>query len=72
MRETRDWYHGVFARLSGSTPDAPGARVAILAVEGLFLMRINGIDDEGAWADLLGDVETTLRHLAVSKSADLE
>lgn len=42
LQETCDWYHGIFARLSRSTPDAQAARVAFLAVEGLFLMWING------------------------------
>lgn len=63
LRETRDWYHGIFARLSGTTPDAQAARVAFLAVEGLFLMRINGIDEDGSWAGLLDEVEAILRRL---------
>ncbi|NUB45665.1 TetR/AcrR family transcriptional regulator [Fertoebacter nigrum] len=63
LQETREWYHGIFARLSGSSPDAQTARVAFLAVEGLFLMRINGIDEEGAWTDLLDDVEAVLLRL---------
>ncbi|MGO4852717.1 TetR/AcrR family transcriptional regulator [Phaeovulum sp. W22_SRMD_FR3] len=63
LQETRDWYRGVFGRLSGSGPEARAARVAFLAVEGLFLMRINGIDEEGAWTDLLDDVEVVLQRL---------
>lgn len=63
LQETRDWYHGIFARLSGTTPDAQAARVAFLAVEGLFLMRINGIDEDGSWAGLLDEVEAILRRL---------
>lgn len=63
LRETRAWYRGIFARLSGDGPKARAARVAFLAVEGLFLMRINGIDDEESWAGLLDDVEATLRQL---------
>lgn len=63
LQETRDWYHGIFARISGTSPEAQAARVAFLAVEGLFLMRINGIDKEGSWGNLLDDVEAILRRL---------
>ena len=63
LRETRDWYHGIFARLGGMTPEAQAARVAFLAVEGLFLMRINGIDEDGAWTAYLDDVEAILARL---------
>ena len=63
LRETRDWYRGVSARLSGDGPEARAARVAFLAVEGLFLMRINGLDDENSWAELLDDVEEILQTL---------
>ena len=58
--ETRDWYHGIFARLAGATAEAQAARVAFLAVEGLFLMRITGIDEDGAWTAVLDDVEAVL------------
>lgn len=34
LSETRDWYLGIFRRLSGASPDAQAARVAFLAVEG--------------------------------------
>lgn len=61
LQETRDWYHGIFVRLNGDGPEVRAARVAFLAVEGLFLMRINGIDRDGDWAGLLDDVEATLR-----------
>ena len=64
LQETRDWYHGIFARLAGDTPSAQAARVAFLAVEGLFLMRINGIDADGSWTSLLDDVEAVLTLLA--------
>ncbi|MFN7050657.1 MAG: TetR/AcrR family transcriptional regulator [Gemmobacter sp.] len=63
LQETRNWYHGIFARLSGTSPDAQAARVAFLAVEGLFLMRINGIDEDGKWSGLLEDVEAILTRL---------
>ena len=45
------------------TPEAQAARVAFLAVEGLFLMRINGIDEDGAWTAYLDDVEAILARL---------
>ncbi len=63
LQETRDWYHGIFARLAGPSPEAQAARVAFLAVEGLFLMRINGIDKDGSWTGLLDDVEAIFRRL---------
>jgi len=63
MREARQWYRGIFAKLAGETPDAAAARVAFLAIEGLFLMRISGIDDEGAWTIFLDDVEAVLKQL---------
>jgi len=64
LRETRDWYRGVFERLKGASPDAQAARVAFLAVEGLFLLRLNGIDEEGGWTGFLDDVEAVLTRLA--------
>lgn len=60
LQEARDWYQGMFSRLDGTSPRARAARVAFLAVEGLFLMRINGIDEAGAWFAFLDDVEATL------------
>lgn len=63
LQETRDWYHGIFARISGSSPEAQAARVAFLAIEGLFLLRINGIDEDGSWVDLVDEVEAVLRRL---------
>lgn len=63
VRETRDWYRGIFERLAGASQDAQAARVAFLAVEGLFLLRINGIDEDGEWASFLDDVEAVLERL---------
>lgn len=63
LKETRDWYRGIFAQLGGAAPDAQAARVAFLAVEGLFLLRINGIDKDGDWAGFLDDVEAVLKRL---------
>ncbi|QDY71390.1 TetR/AcrR family transcriptional regulator [Qingshengfaniella alkalisoli] len=64
-RETRDWYRGVFDLLGGSSPDAQATRVAFLAVEGLFLLRMNGIDEDGVWTDFLDDVEVVLARLTI-------
>lgn len=64
VRETRNWYRGIFERLAGASRDAQAARVAFLAVEGLFLLRINGIDEDGEWASFLDDVEAVLERLA--------
>ena len=62
-RETRDWYRGIFDRLGGNATQAQAARVAFLAVEGLFLMRLNGIDETGDWTDFLDDIEAILDRL---------
>jgi AcrR family transcriptional regulator len=63
-RETHDWYRGIFDRLSGNAQTAQAARVAFLAVEGLFLMHMNGIDEDGDWVGFLDDVEAVLERLA--------
>nr|WP_320144068.1 TetR/AcrR family transcriptional regulator [uncultured Cohaesibacter sp.] len=68
LQETRDWYRGIFARLAGNGLEPQAARMAFLAIEGLFLMRINGIDEDGSWTGLLDDVEATLRRLVKTKS----
>lgn len=64
LREARDWYHAIFERLGAGTPDQQAARAAFLAVEGLFLLRIVGIEDNDTWMTLLDDVEATLTRLA--------
>ncbi|MEJ2629629.1 MAG: TetR/AcrR family transcriptional regulator [Acidihalobacter sp.] len=64
LKETRDWYRGIFDRLAGASSNAQAARVAFLAVEGLFLLRINGIDEDGDWTSFLDDVEAVLTRLA--------
>lgn len=64
-RETRDWYRGIFDRLSGNSETAQAARVAFLAVEGLFLMHMNGIDEDGEWTGFLDDVEAVLERLTL-------
>lgn len=64
-RETRNWYRGIFHRLDGNSAAAQTARVAFLAVEGLFLMRMNGIDEKGDWTAFLDDVEAVLARLTI-------
>ncbi|SON54551.1 transcriptional repressor BetI [Hartmannibacter diazotrophicus] len=61
--ETREWYRSMFERLGGGTSDAQAARVALLAIEGLFLLRITGIDEDGEWSAFLGDVESVFERL---------
>lgn len=61
--ETRQWYRSMFARLGGGASDAKAARVALLAVEGLFLLRIAGIDEDGEWSAFLDDVESVFERL---------
>ncbi len=63
MRETRQWYLGIFERIGAASADAQAARVAFLAVEGLFLLRIVGIDEDGTWAGFLDDIEAVLDRL---------
>jgi hypothetical protein len=63
LRETRDWYRGIFDRMAGASSNAQAARVAFLAVEGLFLLRINGIDEDGDWTSFLDDVDAVLTRL---------
>ena len=61
--ETRQWYRAMFERLGGKTRQAQAARVAFLAVEGLFLLRIAGIDEDGEWSAFLDDVESVFERL---------
>lgn len=61
--ETRQWYRSMFERLGGETSDAQVARVALLAAEGLFLLRIAGIDEDGEWSGFLDDVESVFERL---------
>lgn len=63
VSETREWYRSMFERLGGATEDAQAARVALLAVEGLFMLRISGIDENGEWSAFLDDVETVFERL---------
>ncbi|WP_244605744.1 TetR/AcrR family transcriptional regulator [Methylocella tundrae] len=61
--ETRQWYRSMFERLSGGASDAQAARVALLAVEGLFLLRMTGIDEDCEWSAFLDDVESVFERL---------
>lgn len=70
LRETRDWYRGIFERLSDASADAQAARVAFLAIEGLLLLRINGIDEDSDWTGFLNDVDAVLTRLAPSAAAE--
>lgn len=63
MAETREWYRSMFKRLEDGAGDAQAARVAFLAVEGLFMLRIAGIDEDGEWGAFLDDVESVLERL---------
>ncbi|MEJ2411174.1 MAG: TetR/AcrR family transcriptional regulator [Novosphingobium sp.] len=63
VMETRQWYRSMFERLCGGARDAQAARVALLAIEGLFLLRITGIDADGEWSAFLDDVESVFERL---------
>ncbi|MBA2124769.1 TetR/AcrR family transcriptional regulator [Hyphomicrobium methylovorum] len=63
LTETRQWYRSMLERLGGETNEAQAARVALLAVEGLFLLRITGIDEHGEWSAFLNDVESVFERL---------
>ncbi|MCF8481391.1 MAG: TetR/AcrR family transcriptional regulator [Rhodospirillum sp.] len=63
ITETREWYRSMFKRLGDGASDAQAARVALLAVEGLFMLRISGIDENGEWSAFLDDVESVFERL---------
>ena len=63
LKELHDWYQGVFNRFTEKSPNAQTARVIFLAIEGLFLLHINGIDKEGKWSVFLNDIEAVLNRL---------
>lgn len=63
QRETRDWYRSIFDRLSPATSEAQTARVAFLALEGVFLMKLTGDDRPEIEVSLLDDVEAILDRL---------
>ncbi|WP_062118309.1 TetR/AcrR family transcriptional regulator [Aureimonas sp. AU40] len=63
LSQTRAWYRSIFDRLAGDAPEAEAARVTFLAVEGLFLMQIIGLSEDGIPSSLLDDVERVLSRL---------
>lgn len=63
VAETRQWYASMFERLGGPSTEAQAARFAFLSVESLFLLRIAGIDENGAWNSYLDDVESAFERL---------
>jgi len=63
VTEMRERYRSMFKRLGERTSDAQAARVALLAVEGLFMLRISGIDEDGEWSAFLDDVESVFERL---------
>jgi AcrR family transcriptional regulator len=65
ITETRQWYRSMFERLGDGSREAQTARVALLAAEGLFLLRIAGIDEDGEWSAFLDDVESVFERLLV-------
>ena len=54
--ETTLWYRAILGKI-GNAEETRAARTAFLAVEGLMLMRISGVDDGPAWRALLDDIE---------------
>lgn len=63
VTETRQWYRSMLQRLSGGTEEALAARVAFLAVEGLFMLRISSIDEDAEWSSLLDDIERVFERI---------
>jgi AcrR family transcriptional regulator len=58
-QETRDWYRSVLGKI-GRSKEAHAARIAFLAMEGLMLMRISGVEDGPEWEELFDDVQIML------------
>jgi len=54
--ETALWYRSILIKI-GNSIEARAARTAFLAVEGLMLMQISGVDDGAEWQALLDDIE---------------
>ena len=57
--ETADWYRSILVKMGGAS-EARAARTAFLAVEGLFILRIWGVDDSVEWQSQLDDIEALL------------
>ncbi|WP_417580376.1 TetR/AcrR family transcriptional regulator [Pelagibacterium sp.] len=56
---TADWYRSILNEM-GQSREARAARTAFLAVEGLFTLRIWGVDDGVDWQSQLDDIEALL------------
>lgn len=69
ITETRQWYRSMFERLGDASREAQAARVALLAAEGLFLLRIAGIDEDGEWSAFLDDVEIVFERFVQADTA---
>lgn len=63
LHEAREWYRSTFDRLLADTPEAQAARVAFLAVEGLFLMQMMGLDSDGIHSSLIDDIDSVFSRL---------
>jgi len=57
--ETADWYRSILGKM-GDTHEARTARTAFLALEGLLMLRIWGVDDSVEWQSQLDDIEALL------------
>lgn len=68
IAETRLWCQAIFERLGDGSREAQAARVAFLAAEGLFLLRIAGIDKDGKWSAFFDDVESVFDRLVLADS----
>lgn len=54
-----DWYRFVLSKI-GHAPEHRTARIAFLAVEGMFNARLLGFDDESEWQATLDNIEAML------------
>jgi AcrR family transcriptional regulator len=54
-----DWYRVLLGKI-GHAPGHRPARIAFLAIEGLFLARLLGVDDDTEWQASLDDIEGVL------------
>lgn len=57
--ETAQWYRSILGRL-GNSREARVARTAFLAMEGLMLIRMFGVEDNNEWQALLNEIEYVL------------
>lgn len=57
--ELSQWYHSILRKL-GKGRKTRAARVAFMAVEGLMLMRMSGVEETDIWDTVLDDLEALL------------